>query len=592
MLKELWNKPVSSYDQIEAIMELGNKHRSIGSHAMNATSSRAHTIIAIEFKQITQSAKIKTEKFSVINLVDLAGSEKAEQTGATGDRLKEGCAINKSLTTLGQVIKVLADKSSGKGTKEVVPYRNSALTRMLQNALGGNSKTLMICALSPASSNYEETLGTLRYADRAKSIKNKAIVNESETEKLIRELKEENDRLKKMLESGGYSPGSGGEDEEDFKKMIEENQKEMEEREKSWAQKLKEAEEKAKSEEKKVNLNVPNIANLSEDPQLNKIAVYDVATDGKVYVGRKNGDPTPKIILGGSGIQKNHAYFENKGEVISLIPNSKEANGQIKVNGKDIGKGLKLKNNDRIVFGASSVFLFRMPGELEDSTIDYEMALDEVNAELKAAQEAKMEEQKKEDEEKIKEIERKYEEEKKAEEAKKLQELQDYEAKIKELESKINKETEEDEVEKNEKLKRKIEDDMKQKELEREMAEKKLLEEKEEQVKLLERKKKEHQRLDEVLNTLLPLVKEGNISAEELKKKYNFEPTIVQEIDDKPGMSPLEELKNSKSSVKVKVTNKEDGYHYFWDPEKFTNRLYIWLEILWISILKVDKNLN
>lgn len=112
-------------------------------------------------------------------MVDLAGSEKADQTGATGDRLKEGCAINKSLTCLGKVIEVLADKCTGKKSNAIVPYRESALTRILQNALGGNSKTIMICALSPASSNYEETLSTLRYADRAKKIKNQAVINES-----------------------------------------------------------------------------------------------------------------------------------------------------------------------------------------------------------------------------------------------------------------------------------------------------------------------------------------------------------------------------------------------------------------------------
>lgn len=306
---------VSSYEEIQAVMEKGGKNRSIGAHAMNATSSRAHTIIAIEFRQLTDAGKVKTEKLSVINLVDLAGSEKADQTGATGDRLKEGCAINKSLTTLGIVIKVLADKSSGKKSNAVVPYRDSQLTRMLQNALGGNSKTLMICALSPASVNYEETLGTLRYADRAKSIKNKAKVNESDTEKLIRELKEENDRLKKMVEGGG-SPTAGVNDEE-YKKMLEENQRAMEEREKTWQQRLQEAQEKALEELKSSNLDVPNITNLNEDPQLDKMVAYDVS-DEKVYVGRKNGDPSPKIVLGGPGIQKNHAYFEKKGKDIML----------------------------------------------------------------------------------------------------------------------------------------------------------------------------------------------------------------------------------------------------------------------------------
>ena len=139
------------------------------------------------------------EKLSVINLVDLAGSEKAGQTGAEGQRLKEGCAINQSLTTLGNCISVLADKAMGKAKKTVVPYRDSNLTRILQNALGGNSKTIMICAISPASMNFEESLSTLRYADRAKKIQNKAVINESPQDKLIRELKAENTKLKELL---------------------------------------------------------------------------------------------------------------------------------------------------------------------------------------------------------------------------------------------------------------------------------------------------------------------------------------------------------------------------------------------------------
>ena len=141
------------------------------------------------------------EKLSVINLVDLAGSEKAGQTGAEGQRLKEGCAINQSLTTLGTCISVLADKAMGKAKTQVVPYRNSNLTRILQNALGGNSKTIMVCAISPASINCEESMSTLRYADRAKKIQNKAVVNESPQDKLIRELKAENEKLKQMLKS-------------------------------------------------------------------------------------------------------------------------------------------------------------------------------------------------------------------------------------------------------------------------------------------------------------------------------------------------------------------------------------------------------
>lgn len=146
---------------------------------------------------------------SVINLIDLAGSEKSSQTGATGDRLKEGNMINLSLTSLGNCIKALVDKQNGK--RVVVPYRNSNLTRMLQNALGGNSKTYMICAIRPGAKYFDETVSTLKYADRAKQIKNKAVVNEDPQDKLIRELKEENERLKKQLEAGGggSNPGAG-----------------------------------------------------------------------------------------------------------------------------------------------------------------------------------------------------------------------------------------------------------------------------------------------------------------------------------------------------------------------------------------------
>ena len=137
---------------------------------------------------------------SVIHLVDLAGSQKVGKTGATGDRFKKAAGINKSLSLFGLVINTLADKSMGKGKGTVVPYRDSCLTRILQNALGGNSKTLMICAISPATDNFEETLSTLRYADQAKKIQNKATVNESETDKLIRTLTEEREELRTKLQ--------------------------------------------------------------------------------------------------------------------------------------------------------------------------------------------------------------------------------------------------------------------------------------------------------------------------------------------------------------------------------------------------------
>jgi len=287
-VQDMTKHPVTSYAQIEKLMDEGYENRSVGSTQMNATSSRAHTIITIEIKQVIFEGGRKLEKFSVINLVDLAGSEKAGQTGATGDRLKEGCAINKSLTVLGQCISTLADKAIGKAQGTVVPYRDSALTRILQNALGGNSKTIMVCALSPASINYEETLSTLRYAERAKKIKNQAIINESPQEKMIRELRVENDKLKKILKNAMKGGGVINLNELDFDigdmmETMEENDKAIEEMEKPFEQKIAEAQEKremAKTELVKLSKGnnkdkrLPHLTNLLEIEDQSFFAYY------------------------------------------------------------------------------------------------------------------------------------------------------------------------------------------------------------------------------------------------------------------------------------------------------------------------------
>jgi hypothetical protein len=223
---------------------------------MNATSSRAHTVITIEFKQIEVVDGRPVSKTAQINLVDLAGSEKAGQTGATGDRLKEGCAINKSLSALGNCINVLADQAGGKGKGKVVPYRDAALTRILQTALGGNSKTIMICAISPAFLNYEETLSTLRYAERAKKIKLKAVINESVQDKIIRELRDENGKLRVVLmklAKAGKDGASinladfGLDNMEEALENMEENEKILQDLEKPFEEKL--AEEKIRERE-------------------------------------------------------------------------------------------------------------------------------------------------------------------------------------------------------------------------------------------------------------------------------------------------------------------------------------------------------
>ncbi|CAH0024156.1 unnamed protein product [Clonostachys rhizophaga] len=179
-VKDLTEVPVRNIDEILRYMTNGDASRTVASTKMNDTSSRSHAVFTIMLKQIHHDMETDetTERSSRIRLVDLAGSERAKSTEATGARLREGSNINKSLTTLGRVIAALADPKAlraGK-RKDVVPYRDSILTWLLKDSLGGNSKTAMIACIAP--SDYDETLSTLRYADQAKRIRTRAVVNQ------------------------------------------------------------------------------------------------------------------------------------------------------------------------------------------------------------------------------------------------------------------------------------------------------------------------------------------------------------------------------------------------------------------------------
>ncbi|XP_034534503.1 kinesin-like protein KIF1C, partial [Notolabrus celidotus] len=205
-VEDLSKLAVTGFPDIRDLMDAGNKARTVAATNMNETSSRSHAVFTIVFTQRRrdQLTGLDTEKVSKISLVDLAGSERADSSGAKGTRLKEGANINKSLTTLGKVISALAEMQSNKKRKsDFIPYRDSVLTWLLKENLGGNSRTAMIAALSPADINYEETLSTLRYADRAKQIRCNAVINEDPNAKLIRELKTEVERLRNLLFSQG-----------------------------------------------------------------------------------------------------------------------------------------------------------------------------------------------------------------------------------------------------------------------------------------------------------------------------------------------------------------------------------------------------
>ncbi|XP_074659875.1 kinesin-II 95 kDa subunit-like [Tubulanus polymorphus] len=201
-VKDLSSFVTKSVKEIEHVMNVGNQNRSVGATNMNEHSSRSHAIfiITVECSELGPDGKnhIRVGK---LNLVDLAGSERQAKTGAKGDRLKEATKINLSLSALGNVISALVD---GKSTH--TPYRDSKLTRLLQDSLGGNAKTVMVANIGPASYNYDETLSTLRYANRAKHIKNKPKINEDPKDALLREFQEEIARLKGQLEHRG--PGA------------------------------------------------------------------------------------------------------------------------------------------------------------------------------------------------------------------------------------------------------------------------------------------------------------------------------------------------------------------------------------------------
>ncbi|KAI4472293.1 hypothetical protein M0802_016969 [Mischocyttarus mexicanus] len=204
-VQDLSSHLVYDYSDIQECMVRGNTHRTTASTNMNDVSSRSHAIFTITFVQAGFSeGNMPSETVSKVHLVDLAGSERANATGATGQRLKEGAHINKSLVTLGSVISALAEVSSSGDSSSskrnvFIPYRDSVLTWLLKDSLGGNSKTIMIAAISPADCNYGETLSTLRYANRAKNIINKPTINEDPNVKLIRELREEIQKLKSLI---------------------------------------------------------------------------------------------------------------------------------------------------------------------------------------------------------------------------------------------------------------------------------------------------------------------------------------------------------------------------------------------------------
>ncbi|KAL6036757.1 hypothetical protein STEG23_014991, partial [Scotinomys teguina] len=424
-VEDLSKLAVTSYNDIQDLMDSGNKARTVAATNMNETSSRSHAVFNIIFTQKRHDAEtnITTEKVSKISLVDLAGSERADSTGAKGTRLKEGANINKSLTTLGKVISALAEMDSGpnknkkKKKTDFIPYRDSVLTWLLRENLGGNSRTAMVAALSPADINYDETLSTLRYADRAKQIRCNAIINEDPNNKLIRELKDEVTRLRDLLYAQGlgditdmtnalvgmspssslsalssraasvsslherilFAPGS-----EEAIERLKETEKIIAELNETWEEKLRGqkpsgwralssreallAEMGVAMREDGGTLGVfspkktPHLVNLNEDPLMSECLLYYIK-DGVTRVGREDAERRQDIVLSGHFIKEEHCIFRSDsrggGEAVVTLEPCEGADTY--VNGKKVTEPSILRSGNRIIMGKSHVFRFNHP---------------------------------------------------------------------------------------------------------------------------------------------------------------------------------------------------------------------------------------
>ncbi|XP_042178523.1 kinesin-like protein KIF1A isoform X8 [Oncorhynchus tshawytscha] len=421
-VEDLSKLAVTSYNDIQDLMDSGNKARTVAATNMNETSSRSHAVFNIIFTQKRHDAETDntSEKVSKISLVDLAGSERADSTGAKGTRLKEGANINKSLTTLGKVISALAEVDSAqnknKKKKKVeshIPYRDSVLTWLLRENLGGNSRTAMVAALSPADINYDETLSTLRYADRAKQIRCNAVINEDPNNRLVRELKEEVCRLRDLLLSQGLgdilemtnamtgmspspslsalssragsiaslhdrimiSPGS-----EQAIERLKETEKIIAELNETWEEKLRRTEAiRMEREALLAEMGVamredggtvgvfspkktPHLVNLNEDPLMSECLLYYIK-DGITRVGRVDASSRQDIVLSGHFIKDEHGTFTSTtgpmGEIAVTLEPCEGA--ETYVNGKRVTEATVLKSGNRIILGKSHVFRFNHP---------------------------------------------------------------------------------------------------------------------------------------------------------------------------------------------------------------------------------------
>ncbi|XP_048206165.1 kinesin-like protein KIF1B isoform X3 [Perognathus longimembris pacificus] len=632
-VEDLSKLAVTSYTDIADLMDAGNKARTVAATNMNETSSRSHAVFTIVFTQKKHDSEtnLSTEKVSKISLVDLAGSERADSTGAKGTRLKEGANINKSLTTLGKVISALAEVSKKKKKTDFIPYRDSVLTWLLRENLGGNSRTAMVAALSPADINYDETLSTLRYADRAKQIKCNAVINEDPNAKLVRELKEEVTRLKDLLRAQGLgdiidtsmgsltsSPSScslnsqvgltsvtsiqerimstpGG---EEAIERLKESEKIIAELNETWEEKLRKTEAiRMEREALLAEMGVairedggtlgvfspkktPHLVNLNEDPLMSECLLYYIK-DGITRVGQADADRRQDIVLSGAHIKEEHCIFRsernNSGEVIVTLEPCERS--ETYVNGKRVAQPVQLRSGNRIIMGKNHVFRFNHPEQARaerEKTPSAETPSEPVDWTF--AQRELLEKQgidmKQEMEKRLQEMEILYKKEK--EEADLLLEQQrlDYESKLQALQKQVETrslaaETTEEEEE---------EEEVPWTQHEFELAQ------------WAFRKWKSHQftSLRDLLWGNAVYLKEANAISVELKKKVQFQFVLLTDTlysPLPPELLPTEMDKSHedrpfpRTVVAVEVQDLKNGATHYWSLEKLKQRLDLMREM-------------
>ncbi|XP_034551180.1 kinesin-like protein KIF1B isoform X1 [Notolabrus celidotus] len=630
-VEDLSKLAVTSYTDIADLMDAGNKARTVAATNMNETSSRSHAVFTIVFTQKKHDSEtdLSTEKVSKISLVDLAGSERADSTGAKGTRLKEGANINKSLTTLGKVISALAEVSKKKKKSDFIPYRDSVLTWLLRENLGGNSRTAMVAALSPADINYDETLSTLRYADRAKNIKCNAVINEDPNNKLVRDLKDEVNRLKELLRAQGLgdildtpigsltaSPSSGtlcsqgglqsvtsiqerimstpgG---EEAIERLKESEKIIAELNETWEEKLRKTEAiRMEREALLAEMGVairedggtlgvfspkktPHLVNLNEDPLMSECLLYYIK-DGITRVGQADAERRQDIVLSGAHIREEHCIFRSErnanGDVIVMLVPCERS--ETYVNGKRVEGAIQLRSGNRIIMGKNHVFRFNHPEQARaerEKTPSAETPVEPVDWTF--AQRELLEKQgidmKQEMEKRLTEMEILYKKEK--EEADQLLEQQRlvYESKLQELQKQVETISLVAETPDEEELEEEEEEEVPWTQHEFELAQ------------WAFRKWRYHQftSLRDQLWGNAVYLKEANAISVELKKKVQFQFVLLTDTlysPLPPELLPSEPEKERdprpfpRTVVAVEVQDLKNGATHYWSLEKLKQRL-------------------